>query len=371
MKVAIFYNLDFGGAKRTVQEHVRGLKKLGHQVDVYTTDSQKDDLSPAKFADHEYFYQFEIRNVSVPVIKRIYSDLQVFFGLKKLHKAIASDIDKRGYDVALIHADMYTQSPFILRFLKTKNIYHSMEPLRIAYEYSLRVSDDIGLFNKIYETINRYIRKNIDRTNARAATEIMAISYYGRAYLMQVYDIVPHVSYLGVDPEVFVPKKIKKKLQIFYCAPKESIFGFDLLEQALKLIPKEIRPEIRIVFGPKKSIRLSEKDVVKVYNESIVTVSLSKLDTFGIVPLESMACEVPVIATNTPAYREIVVDGKTGFLIEFNPQELAEKIVYLIKNPTMAIKMGSQGRILVKKQWTWEIQVKKLEKLLSSLVDQE
>ena len=46
MKIAIFYNVAFSGAKRVVLEHVKGLKLLGHTVDIYTTDQANDNFDP-------------------------------------------------------------------------------------------------------------------------------------------------------------------------------------------------------------------------------------------------------------------------------------------------------------------------------------
>ena len=56
MKIAVFYNLAFGGAKRVVQEHVKGLVGLGHTVDVYTTDQGSDIFDPGKYASSVFVY---------------------------------------------------------------------------------------------------------------------------------------------------------------------------------------------------------------------------------------------------------------------------------------------------------------------------
>src|SRR3989344_4029583 len=159
MKIAIFYNLTFSGAKRTVFEHARGLRELGHTIDVYTLDEGHDIFDPGSVVDKEYRYAYEQKIINLPLLKKITSDLSDFYLLKSVHKKIADDIDSRKYDIALIHTDKFTQAPFILRFLKTKNVYFCLEPLKIAYEYGLRFSDSFFIGNRIYESINRLIRK--------------------------------------------------------------------------------------------------------------------------------------------------------------------------------------------------------------------
>lgn len=370
MKIAVYYNLAYGGAKRVVQEHVKGLISLGHQVDVYTHDTAVDGFTPGKAATQEYNYLYKPKAVSIPVIKRIIKDIDVFWGLQKLHKKIAHDIDSRTYDIVLVHTDTYTQSPFILKFLKTNNVYFCLEPLRMVYEYSLRVSDSLSLFNKLYESVNRYIRKKIDQQNARAAKRTLSLSLFGREYMIHAYNLYPKISYLGVDEKLFRPLSVKKKKQILFLAEKEYIYGYDLALAAMQLIPEQRRPELKIVFGTKKSQRITDEELVKVYNESLLTLSLSRYDTFGLVPLESMACEIPVIALNVAGYRETVIDNKTGYLVDFDPQEIAKKILLLLDNPDVSKRMGKEGRKWIEEKWTWKKQIAILEKLLTGFIKQ-
>jgi len=371
MKIATFYNLPFGGAKRVVYEHTKGLMNLGHTVDVYTLDKEADMLSPGLVANKEYRYNYSSLNMHVPVLSRILLDLQVFHKLKNLHKKIARDIDARGYDIVIVHTDTFTQAPFILRFLKTKNVYFCLEPLRMVYEYSLRISSQLASFNKIYESINRLVRKRIDRENARRADFTLAISLFGRECMISAFDMYPKISYLGVDQTTFKPLGIKKKKQVLFVAEKEYIYGYDLAKKAIKLISENIRPSFKVVFGTKKKQRISDEELVKIYNDSMVTLSLSRLDTFGLVPLESMACGTPVIALNVAGYRETVEDGKTGFIVDFNPKEIAEKISRFMNDSLLSEKMGKEGRKSVEEKWTWELQIKKLDNLLQEFIAED
>lgn len=370
MKIAVYYYIEFSGAKRVVKEHVEGLRLLGHLVDVYTTDKAKDIFDPGLVADHKYQYNFSPVNLKIPVLGRFKSDfMDVFLNLRKVHKKIAQDIDKGDYDIVLVHTDILTQAPYLLRYLKTKNVYFCLEPLRNAYEYSLRLSDNAFFLNKFYENLNRWIRKNIDRKNARSADHVLALSLFGRERIIAAYDLYPKISYLGVDESVFKPLKKTKKRQVFFVAEKHFIYGYDLLQQAMSLIPKGIRPELKIIDWKKNNAeRLSDKELVELYNQSLVTLSLSKFDTFGLVALESMACGIPVIALNVAGYRETVIHGKTGYLVEFNPKEIAEKIVDSVSNSRLREKMGLEGRAWIEEKWTWKKQIKKLNSLLEEFI---
>jgi glycosyltransferase involved in cell wall biosynthesis len=370
MKIAIYYNISFSGAKRAVYEHVKGLKKHGNSVDVYTTDETNDIFNPSLAADNTFVYKFSPKDLKIPIASRIKSDfIDTFINLKKLHKKIAKEIDLKNYDIVLVHTDISTQAPYILRSLKTKNVYFCLEPLRNAYEYSLRLKNDVFFLNRVYENINRWIRKEIDKKNTLHADKILSLSLFGRERIIAAYDLYPKISYLGVDESVFKPLGIKKKKQIFFVADKSYVYGYDLAKKAIELIPRKIRPELKVVEWKKNNKeRLSDFDLAKQYNESILTLSLSRFDTFGLVPLESMACGVPVIALNVAGYREIILNNKTGFLVDFNSKEIADKIIFLLKNSKETEIMGKAARKRVEKNWTWKIHIKRLNKLLKEFV---
>lgn len=64
--------------------------------------------------------------------------------------------------------------------------------------------------------------------------------------------------------------------------------------------------------------------------------------------LEYMVLGKPVVATEGGGTNEIVVDGKTGFLIPPNdPKALVEKMNYLLDNPKIAKEMGRKGKARV------------------------
>lgn len=235
----------------------------------------------------------------------------------------------------------------------------------MVYEYGLRLPDILSFFNKTYEAFNRYVRKKIDRENARASDFSIAISYFGRELMIQAFDMYPKISYLGVNKDQFKNLNIPKRNQVLFIGQKLKLNGYEYALEAMKLVPEKIRPELKVLSISKKSDeRLSDKEIIKLYNESLITLSLSNLDTFGLVVLESLACEVPVVAFNVAGYRETMINGKTGYLVDFSAQEIADKITALIKNPQLRKRMGKAGRKWIEDQWTWKKQIENLEDLL-------
>ena len=68
-------------------------------------------------------------------------------------------------------------------------------------------------------------------------------------------------------------------------------------------------------------------------------------EPFGLVPVEAMACGKPTVVTRSGGMVESVVDGQTGFIIDKeSPELLAEKIIQLLRDPTLAARLGRNGR---------------------------
>ena len=59
---------------------------------------------------------------------------------------------------------------------------------------------------------------------------------------------------------------------------------------------------------------VAHKELKDIYTKADIFVFPSRLDTFGLVILEAMACGLPVVAYNVPSPSDIVLDGQTGHL---------------------------------------------------------
>ncbi|HKV37747.1 MAG TPA: N-acetyl-alpha-D-glucosaminyl L-malate synthase BshA [Blastocatellia bacterium] len=71
----------------------------------------------------------------------------------------------------------------------------------------------------------------------------------------------------------------------------------------------------------------------------------SQSESFGLVALEAMACEVPVIATRVGGIPEVVEDGGTGYLFEVGDVAgMAQAAFNILKDPAGRQRLGTQGR---------------------------
>ncbi len=78
----------------------------------------------------------------------------------------------------------------------------------------------------------------------------------------------------------------------------------------------------------------------------------SQLESFGLAALEAMACEVPVIGTNTGGMPEVVEHGADGYLVEpGNVQEAARYAIEILSRADRGREMGQRARINAKKKF--------------------
>lgn len=84
------------------------------------------------------------------------------------------------------------------------------------------------------------------------------------------------------------------------------------------------------------------------------TVATSEL--LGLSTIEAMASGAPVVASRIGGVAEVVIDGRTGYLVE--PGDVADlraRLEVLLADPARARQMGEEGRQLVLERFTWEM----------------
>ncbi|HEU0242052.1 MAG TPA: glycosyltransferase, partial [Micromonosporaceae bacterium] len=111
---------------------------------------------------------------------------------------------------------------------------------------------------------------------------------------------------------------------------------------------------------------LPKPEVIQILTHASMFVCPSVYEPMGIVNLEAMACEAPVVATATGGIPEVVAHGETGLLVPITQRsdgepvdpdrfaaEFAEAIEELLASPQRARAMGVAGRVRAVEQFSW------------------
>jgi glycosyltransferase involved in cell wall biosynthesis len=112
----------------------------------------------------------------------------------------------------------------------------------------------------------------------------------------------------------------------------------------------------------------AREDIPVLINLSDIIVLSTNWEGLPLVPLEAGACKKPIVASNVEGVREVVIDGKTGFLFKKNsPKDLAKKIVKLFESEKLRKGMGEEAFNLVSQNFNKERMVKEYKNLYQSL----
>ena len=93
-----------------------------------------------------------------------------------------------------------------------------------------------------------------------------------------------------------------------------------------------------------RSVAYSEMPAL--YNEAdIVIYPTLGEEPYGLVPLEAMSCERPIVAARSGGITETVLDGETGYIVKRGDvKSLTERVSRLLGNPALAEHLGAAGR---------------------------
>lgn len=107
----------------------------------------------------------------------------------------------------------------------------------------------------------------------------------------------------------------------------------------------------------------------RLLEEADLTVLPSHTEGLPNAALESLAMNVPVLATRVGGTPDVITDGETGRLVEAHaPAQMADALVEFMVNPDPWRRMAERGRQLVERQFNFEARTRAVESLYHSLV---
>ncbi|PYK09722.1 MAG: glycogen synthase [Verrucomicrobia bacterium] len=282
---------------------------------------------------------------------------------------------------------------------------HSLEPLRPWKREQLAGGYDFSLW--------------VEKTALEMADAIIAVSRETKRDIERLFDVDParvHVIHNGIDLQQYRRVDSTSALNRYGIDPSIPYLlfvgritrqkGFQYLLRAIPFLNRgfqivlcaaapdtpEMGEEMKTAVEAAKAQlpgviwineMVDQTSTRELYSHAALFVCPSIYEPFGIINLEAMACETPVVASAVGGIKEVVVDGETGFLVpleqtkqgSFEPEkpeqftrDLAERINQLMKDPHLREKFGKAGRKRVEENFSWTSIAQKTKALYKTLV---
>jgi len=319
-------------------------------------------------------------------------------GLQSVFKTIDRDLQivGEGVDADIVHchtwythmAGIWAKLNFGVPLVVTT---HSLEPLRPWKREQLAGGYDFSLW--------------VEKMAIEMADAVIAVSHGTRADVKSLFNVAEDrlkVIYNGIDTDEFKKVAATDNIKRFGFDPNKPYLlfvgritrqkGIIHLVNAIRYLNHDIpvvlcagapdTPEIeREMAEGVKSVSqdrnnifwvremVDRKTLIELYSHAAVFCCPSIYEPFGIINLEAMACETPVVASAVGGIPEVVVDGVTGTLVKLEQMsespfeavkpdvfahDLAREINALMADPARRNQMATAGRRRVEEIFSWK-----------------
>lgn len=226
----------------------------------------------------------------------------------------------------------------------------------------------------------------IEKKCLNVANSVTTVSQYTALCAKEIFDSDNvHVIYNGVDGDVFYPSELIKSkdknqpFKLIFVGSNSIRKGFDLLPK----IMQQLGHDFQLFYTasaeqyhplPKNMIQLSPQitaeDLANSYRSMDALIFPSRLEGFGLVVAEAMACGLPVVIADSSALTELVDHGTTGFLCERdNIEDFVRTIKDLKKYPELCLQMGQGARDVAIARFSIEVMVNKYIDLYTKVLN--
>jgi glycosyltransferase involved in cell wall biosynthesis len=361
-------SVDAGGQNVHVDSLARTLARAGHEVTVYTRRDGADLPARVRTADGVAVAHLDA-GPAAPLPK---DELLPLVG--QLGSALAAAFAADPPDV--VHAHFWMSGLAALAATRGLDVpvvqtFHALGVTKRRFQGRQDTSPPVRI------RMERALARDVDRVLATSTDEVSELLRIGA--VRNRITVVPS----GVDIEQFRPdgpvaeKNDRPRLLcVGRLVPRK---GFDTVIRALTAVPDA---ELVIAGGPPpdqlggdpeaaRLRRLAERfgvaervrlvgavprpDMPALLRSADLVVCTPWYEPFGIVPLEAMACGVPVVASAVGGFLDTVVDGATGTLVPARrPDRLAAAVRKLLAEPFWREAYGTAGVDRARSRYSWD-----------------
>jgi glycosyltransferase involved in cell wall biosynthesis len=173
----------------------------------------------------------------------------------------------------------------------------------------------------------------------------------GRDGLLRLLAAGRLVRRKGIDTAIAALKELRDVELVIAGGPAEGPVESDPEGARLRWVAEECGVSDRVLMPG----RVYHDAMPALYRATDVAVCTPWYEPFGMVPLEAMACGVPVVATAVGGMRETVQDGVTGTLVHgHDPSTVAAAVRPYLQDQGLRERTGLAGRARACARYSWE-----------------
>lgn len=356
MKIGIvteYYYPTLGGIQEHVHHFAVAARRLGHDVRILTP-RVRDELAsvPAGLGvgarDRE---EGVIRvGVSVPLLSG--SSIGRASAAWGLSRRVEEILRSERFDVLHLHNPLMPTLPLVaLRISDSVNVgtFHSVIGRSAVYglfrsviqRYADRLHAAIGVSETSLEGIRRYVD-----APWRIVPNGVDVRTFASGRRRAEFEGRPNLLHVGrFDPRNGVDRVIKAWIAVRRGGTDARLIlvgDGPLRPRYEAMVPAELRDDAHFVGFVPSAERSSY------YASGDVLLCPAVGGTFGIIALEAMAAGCPVIAADTPGFRNVITDGVEGYLVDVAQDEnctrLAARAAQLLGDSALRARCGELGR---------------------------
>ena len=369
MKIALVHDYlkEFGGAERVL----RVLSDMYPNAPIYTAFRLKGSSCDLAFSDRKI-----VESKWALLIKygNLYSPLRFLLPL------IWRSIDLRGYDLVITSCSSYIARGFRVDDGATVIAYCHTPP-RNLYGYETSIHLMKYWIVRVYATVVNHFLRIFDLWSAGRVNKWIANSQNVAGRIWKFYRKEAEVIYPPVEVENLIKESEGKKKDDYFLIVSRLVGAKGLVESAqaarrlgfrLKIVGEavgfsKVGDELKKYREVELVGRVEDKELYKLYAGAKGFIALARDEDFGITPVEAMAAGTPVIAFNGGGFKETVVDGKTGILIDGTDEKTIETAMGRFSN----IKWKREVLISQARKFSKETFIKNIRKVVEETLRDE
>lgn len=244
--------------------------------------------------------------------------------------------------------------------------------------YALRKADLITCWSqKLVSVVRRYCRPGTPVEVIHGGVDVKRFQPGPKPEQLRRRLNIPDGARIVLSPRLMRPlynlDKLAAAAQMVWQAQPETYFLFAVLPEAKdfdyercvrEILGRDDRDRVRFLDA------ISHDEMPEYYRLTDVTVSIPSSDGTPMSVLESMACGTPVVVSDIPNYdRDYIERDKTALFAEAQDVgSVANAILRLLREPSLANDLATEGRRRVEAIGSHEAQMSRMEALYYSLV---